>query len=369
MVRVGITGASGFVGTHLRFFLYGQRDKYKPISVQKSDFSTSEKLAKKLKRCDIVVHLAGLNRGEEKEIYEINTKLTKTILTTLDKINKRPKIIFLSSTHNTRNTAYGRSKRDSEKMILDWGTKNRVATFSIVAPHIFGEFAQPYYNSAIASLAYELSKNKKSVVNPDAKVELIYIQDICCLITSLFKKKSSKTIIPNGKKMQLTDIYSLLKNFRDVYFFDIFPKFKNNFELQLFNTFRSYLYPNHFPVNLDLKKDERGAFVEVVKTKTRGQISFSTTHPNIVRGNHYHTRKIERFCVIKGKAEIKIRRLFSKKVYTYKVSGKRPVYIDMPTFHTHSIKNIGKKDLLTIFWINEIYDPKDPDTFPELVKF
>ena len=135
----------------------------------------------------------------------------------------------------------------------------------------------------------------------------------------------------------------------------------------MFNTFRSYLYPNFFPVQLEPKADNRGMFVELSKARIGGQSSFSTTRPGIVRGNHYHTRKIERFCVIKGEAVIRLRRLLSNKVIEYKVSGTKPAYVDMPTYYTHSIENIGTDELVTMFWINEIFDPRDPDTFAEPV--
>ena len=368
--RIGITGSSGFIGSHLRFFLYEQKDQYETVLIHTSDFLDHKRLSESLKECDVVVHLAGLNKGEEKEIYNTNVRLTTSLLSALDKIGKKPRVIFLSSVHNTRDTAYGKSKKASEKLISAWGKRNNTLTYSIVAPHIFGEFGKPNYNSAIATLCYELSRNKKSTLDPKAKVQLIYVRNICSIIVDLFEKKpSKKTLSPSGKEMLLTEVYSLLKHFRDEYFSHTIPLVKNRFELHLFNTFRSYLYPHYFPVALDLKTDDRGSFLELMKTRIGGQTSFSTTHPgkNIIRGNHYHTHKIERFSVVSGKAIIKMRKLFSDEVLEYKVSGQKPVYVDIPTFYTHSIENLGRRELLTLFWINEIYDPKDPDTFPELV--
>ena len=93
----------------------------------------------------------------------------------------------------------------------------------------------------------------------------------------------------------------------------------------------------------------------------------STTHPGITRGNHFHTRKIERFLVASGEAEICLRKLFSHEVIRFQVSGDAPCYVDMPTFHTHHITNTGQAELVTLFWANEIFDPADPDTFPEQV--
>ena len=41
----------------------------------------------------------------------------------------------------------------------------------------------------------------------------------------------------------------------------------------------------------------------------------------------------------------------------------------MPIWYTHNIKNIGKEDLITLFWINEAYDPNNPDTYIEKCNF
>ena len=35
----------------------------------------------------------------------------------------------------------------------------------------------------------------------------------------------------------------------------------------------------------------------------------------------------------------------------------------MPIWYTHNITNIGDTDLITLFWINEPYNPEDADTY------
>jgi len=118
-----------------------------------------------------------------------------------------------------------------------------------------------------------------------------------------------------------------------------------------------------------LKKhsDERGSFVETIKLKSGGQVSFSTTVPGITRGNHFHTRKAERFAVIKGVAKIELRKIGTDEKYTFILDGENPSYVDMPIWFTHNITNIGNEELYTIFWINEEYNSEDPDTYFEEV--
>lgn len=368
MIKVAITGANGFVGMHMLFRINEFKGNFEVVCIEKQDFFDVEKLSKKISGSSFVLHFAGLNRGEDDEIYKTNVGLTEKILYACDSLKSKPKIIFLSSTHNTRDTAYGRSKKDSEKLVLDWGVLNKVETTSIVSTNIFGEFCKPNYNSFIATFCDDILSGKDSVVNKEVNVNLVYVGEISSLILNLIKSSSIDAKYElMGKQVNIGDVYSKLKSFNDSYLTGFIPSLVGDFELRLFNTFRSYLYPDHFPIPLDLKTDNRGSFVEVVKEKMGGQSSFSTTHPKVIRGNHYHTRKIERFCVLSGLASIKLRKIFSDEIIEYRVSGDKPVYVDMPTFYTHSIENIGDTELLTMFWINEFYDPNDSDTFMESV--
>ncbi|HNX03728.1 MAG TPA: hypothetical protein PKM71_08690 [Candidatus Cloacimonas sp.] len=147
----------------------------------------------------------------------------------------------------------------------------------------------------------------------------------------------------------------------------IFPDLTDWFEVCLFNTFRSYLPKEHFPVKYHKHSDDRGIYVETMKFMSTGQVSFSTTLPGITRGNHFHTRKVERFAVIQGKASIKLRKYGTDEIIEYILNGDEPAYVDMPIWYTHNITNIGYTELLTMFWINEFYDPDDPDTYYEPV--
>lgn len=124
---------------------------------------------------------------------------------------------------------------------------------------------------------------------------------------------------------------------------------------------------NYFPVKLTQHTDDRGSFVEIIRLEVGGQVSFSTTKPNITRGNHFHTRKIERFAVIKGKALIQLRKIGTDEVLNFELNGDEPAYVDMPIWYTHNIKNIGDDILYTNFWINEFFDPNDADTYFEEV--
>jgi len=174
--------------------------------------------------------------------------------------------------------------------------------------------------------------------------------------------------VPYRAKYKVLELLDKLQGYYDTYVMNgIFPDLTDWFEVCLFNTFRSYLPKQHFPVKFHKHSDQRGIYVETMKFNSRGQVSFSTTLPGISRGNHFHTRKIERFAVIKGKASIKLRKYGTDEIIEYILDGVEPAYVDMPIWYTHNITNIGDMELLTMFWINEVYDPNDPDTYYEQV--
>ncbi len=119
--------------------------------------------------------------------------------------------------------------------------------------------------------------------------------------------------------------------------------------------------------NIEIKKDERGFLMEIFKIPGVGQVFYSVSRPGIVRGNHYHTRKIEKFCVIEGEARISLRNRETGEKKDIDVSGATPQIVEMPIGWTHNIKNTGDAEMKLIIWTNEVFNPEDPDTFSEIV--
>lgn len=118
---------------------------------------------------------------------------------------------------------------------------------------------------------------------------------------------------------------------------------------------------------LTIHKDERGELFEMFKIPNFGQVFYATSFPGVVRGNHYHTRKREVFCVVEGKGKISMRNRDSGEIKEYIVSGDQPEILEMPLNWTHNIENIGDQKMKLIVWTNEIFDPNDPDTYKEKV--
>ena len=221
----------------------------------------------------------------------------------------------------------------------------------------------------MATFCHRLATGGTPEIDVDRPVELIHAQDAAELIVRrLAEPMKTDVVHTHGHPTSVAEVLALLHELSNTYATGRLPMLDSPFRVQLFNTYRSYLYPDWFPRALNVKSDPRGSFVEVVQSMGgAGQTSFSTTVPGVTRGNHFHLRKIERFSVLHGSATIAIRPVMGSSTRTFEVSGAEPSFVDMPTLHTHNITNTGTDELLTMFWINELYDPEDADTFSEPV--
>jgi len=375
-IKVGITGQSGFMGTHLYNYL-GLKESIARIPFCDEFFNDANKLDDFVQSCDIVVHLAAMNRhGDPQVIYDTNIKLVIDLIKACERTESNPHIIFSSSSQENRDNLYGKSKKDGRRLFEKWADENSAKFTAMVIPNVFGPFGNPYYNSVIATFSHQLTHGEKPEIQIDGELKLIYInelvQEFYKAVTNNIDGMTEENIkyyeVPHSSVSKVSELLSVLLRFKKDYFeLGIIPEINNSFELALFNTFRCYMPLEKFPFLLKENIDNRGSFVEVIKTNTSGQFSFSTTKPEITRGNHFHTRKIERFAVIKGKAKIELRRIGTNEKVTYFLDDSQPSFVDMPIWYTHNIKNIGDTDLFTLFWINEPYNSTDSDTFYEIV--
>lgn len=368
MIKVGITGQNGFVGKHLYNTLGLFPEEFERIVFKRENLSDPEQLDAFVKQCDVIVHLAAMNRHESQQlIYDTNIALTQNLIDALKRTGSKAYVLISSSTQEERDNLYGQSKKKARELLIAWAKESGGKVSGLIIPNVFGAFGKPYYNSFIATFCHQLTHNETPVIQVDGEVKLIYVQELVDAIIHSIRKEDAKEvdIIQPTSTNKVSRILSLLERYKEVYFEKgEIPVINNSFEHNLFNTFRSYIdYKTHFPVKFVQHTDPRGAFVEVIRLGIGGQCSFSTTVPGITRGNHYHTRKIERFAVVKGKALIQIRKIDSDEVIDYVIDGNEPAYVDMPIWYTHNIKNIGNEELLTIFWINEAYNPEDADTY------
>lgn len=371
MLKIGVTGSNGFIGWHLSKTLSLDVNKFGLIEFNRDWFENESKIDSFVSKCDIIVHLAGLNRhSEESAIYNTNVGLAEKLVESFQRTGYKGQVLFSSSIQEERNNTFGNSKKAARELFSNWANLSGAKFLGVIIPNVFGAFGVPFYNSVVSTFCHQLINNESPKIETDATLNLIYVNDLIKKIIALFDTDTNDNItIDYTNTYKVSEILELLINFKNKYFENgQIPVFNNQFEINLFNTFRSFFNLNiHFPIKYKNNIDESGNFVEIIRLETGGQVSFSTTKKEITRGNHFHTRKIERFSVIKGKALIQLRKIGTTEVFDYYLSGEEPAYVDMPIWYTHNIKNIGEEELYTMFWINEFYDANDPDTYFEKV--
>ncbi len=381
-LRVGITGQPGFVGTHLFNTLGLHPEEFERIPFEDAFFQHPDALDRFVRSCDVIVHLAAVNRcPSDEELYETNIRLVRKLIEAMEAAMVTPHVLFSSSIQEDRDNVYGKSKREGRRLFEEWAARSGGEFTGLVIPNVFGPFGRPNYNSFVATFAHKLTHGESPIVQVDSDVPLIYVGTLCNHILRIvrheFDNLDATSVGTNARCARLppdftrkvTDILRLFETYRDSYLGrGELPSLPDPNDVNLFNTFRCYAdLQSRNPVPLTLHTDPRGSFVETIRLQSGGQVSFSTTHPGITRGEHYHTRKIERFTVIRGRARIRLRRIGTQEILAFDIDGDRPAYVDIPVWYTHNVTNIGDEDLYMQFWISEWYDPADADTYFEKV--
>ena len=360
----------GFVGSHLRDCLKTKED-IELLPFEDSYYERPEKFIDFAKQADVIVHLAGVNRDEPEVVYQKNVELMEKLLEYINASGNKPYILFSSSTQIERDNEYGKAKKKAMELLEKWSRDNNTPAISMVLPNVFGDSGRPFYNSVVATFCYQVTHGEEPTILKDGQMTMIYINDLTSGIYNLINNPPEKyniNYVQARAELKVTQLLALLNKFKDFYYNrGMVPEIKTDLERDLYNTFITYMDNADWQRNLKLNTDQRGSFVEVFKLEKGGQVAFSTTKPGITRGNHYHIRKSEKFCVVSGHASIKLRRVGTDKIIEYKVSGEQPAWIEMPIYYTHNITNIGDTELVTLFWINEHFNPDDPDTYYEEV--
>jgi UDP-2-acetamido-2,6-beta-L-arabino-hexul-4-ose reductase len=372
MKRIGITGQNGFIGQHLYNTLGLFPERFGRVSFKKDFFTDESLLDEFVANCDVIVHLAGMNRSTDAgTIYTTNLLLTNQLVAALKRTDSKAHVIFSSSRQEEQDNMYGKSKKEARNILSTWASGNGSVFTGMIIPNIFGPFGKPFYNSVVATFCHQLANGDNPKIAVDAELKLMYVGE---LVDAILRAINESTDLPahevaHTSLNKVSEVLQLLTEYASAYLQNgNIPVIRNRFELNLFNTLRSYEnIEERYPVSFCQHKDGRGSFTEIIRVECGGQVSFSTTFPGITRGNHFHTRKIERFAVIKGTALIQLRRIGTDEIIEFTLSGSEPAYVDIPVWYAHNISNTGNDELYTIFWINEFYNSADPDTYVETV--
>lgn len=370
-MKILVTGAKGFIGKNLVVALKQLTDN----EVFEHDIdSTVGVLKSYLAAADFVFHLAGVNRPEKVEEFQSgNTGFTERICAQLLASGRKTPLVFLSSTQAELKNPYGDSKKAAEDIVFAYGRESGAPVFVYRMPNVFGKWCRPNYNSAVATFCHNIARDLPiQVRDPNVEINLVYIDDVVSSLVSL--TVGPPTVISGPfcavqpvYAVKLGDIAALIYSFRESRALRTIPDMSDPFTKKLYATYLSYLPVDRFSYPLTMNVDERGSFTEFIRTVDRGQVSINISRPGITKGNHWHHTKNEKFLVVSGQGVIRLRRIGSKEVIKYEVSGEKLEVVDIPTGYTHNITNTGTTDLVTVMWCSELFDEGNPDTILEPV--
>jgi len=406
--KVLVTGSKGFVGRNLCAVL-GRRDD---IELYKYDLhSDISELYEALQQVDCIIHLAGVNRPEDPKEFETgNAGSLKEICSKLQVFGRAPKIVLSSSIQAVLDNPYGVSKRLAEEELQRFSADTGAECVVYRFKNLFGKWCRPNYNSVTATFCHNIANDLPiQISDPSNEIELTHIDDV---VEAFVDEMESGT--PGFRfaeslastRITLGELAAKIRSFRDMRTSLVLPDFSNDFERALYGTYLTYLNEKDFEYGLEKRSDQRGSLAEFLKSSSMGQIFVSRTKPGIRRGDHYHHTKTEKFLVLQGTAVIRFRsiqpevggrrseaggqktelrghpsemrsavvnefhragRSEASEVIEYRVTGKDFKVVDIPPGYTHSIENVGKGVLVTLFWASEIFDPGKPDTYFEKV--
>lgn len=397
-MKILVTGAKGFVGknlcTELENIRQGKTHCYgdlKVDAVYAYDIdSTPEELEQYCKDCDFVFNLAGVNRPKNNDDFmRGNFSFASTLLDTLKKYKNTCPVMLSSSIQATLigrygSSDYGKSKLAGEKLFVDYSKETGAKVLIYRFPNLFGKWCKPNYNSVIATFCNNIANDLSIQVNdPSVELELLYIDDLvheminalsgnehhCEFdgVNTVLKTDGRYCAVPMSHKTTLGEIVELLNKFKEQPQTLMIPEIPfNSFAKKLYSTYLSYLPKEKVAFPLKMNVDARGSFTELIHTEKCGQVSINISKPGITKGQHWHNTKWEFFIVVAGHGLIQERKLGTDEVLEFEVSGEKIEAIHMLPGYTHNIINLSEtEDLVTVMYCNEVFDPKNPDTYLE----
>jgi len=367
-LKVVITGGNGFIGRNLRQRLA----ELGGVSVAcfGRDNQPAE-LPTLLADADVVFHLAGVNRpADPGEFARGNTGLTEELCRALAAVaashDRMPSVVFASSIQAERDNPYGRSKRAAEDLLLQAARDTGFLLRIFRLPNVFGKWARPNYNSAVATFCHNVARDLPIEVHAaGTPLSLVYVDDVVDRFLGLLEGDTSTetyAVVAPRYETTVGEVAGLVREFHASRRSLVTERVGQGFIRALYATYVSYLPTDRFAYEVPKYADPRGVFVEMLKTRDSGQFSFFTAHPGVTRGGHYHHSKTEKFLVIRGDARFRFRHVQSGESHELRTSGANPVIVETIPGWTHDITNVGADELIVMLWANEIFNRRRPDT-------
>jgi len=364
VMKVLVTGANGFIGKNLCVTL-SRNKSHEIVKITRS--TTVSELEALVKTVDFIFHLAGINRpDDESEYYEGNSDLTEVICNLVKQTGRNIPIVFTSSIQAERPNAYGRSKLQAEIHLLNLYMETGNFVYIYRLPNVFGKWCKPNYNSVVATFCHNISHGLPiQINNRETELSLVHIGAVITSFNEILSSRPNDRLYIDVEPVYcvtLGELADQLYKFKESRETLITEPVGDGLTRVLYATYISYISPDHFNYELTRHEDERGAFVEMLKTRDSGQFSFFTAYPGVTRGGHYHNVKTEKFLVIQGKARFRFRHIITDEICELFTSGDKPEVVETVPGWSHDITNVGEQEMIVMLWANENFDRDRPDT-------
>ena len=367
-MKVLITGENGFIAKNLKIFLK-ERSDIKIFKFSKKNKITE--LVDIVDKVDFIFHLAGVNRSENLQDFIIgNETLTYELCEAIRKTNKKIPVVYSSSIQADLNNPYGVSKNKAENLLFNLKKEQDIPVYIYRLPNVFGKWCKPNYNSVVATFCYNIIRNAPiNINNPENLINLVYIDDVIndfVMLMDNFTKKleiEKYQYVNPSYKITIGNLAKQIYAFKEMRNSNILERVGKGLVRALYSTYISYLPQNQFSYSVKAYNDQRGSFIEMLKTPDCGQFSCFTILPNVTRGDHYHHSKTEKFLVVNGNARFKFFNLDTQETYEIEVNGNKPEIVESIPGWAHNITNTGKEEITVMLWANEIFDHSKPDTY------
>ena len=359
-MNILVTGSQGFIGKNL----ISRLTFYPEVRLYQIHRSTSEvELIKALENSDLIIHLAGESRSRQQgDSFTNNLRYTELIA----RYSKKTTPVIFASTNKKNHLAYWQTKQEEEKVLTNHFTNLKILRMD----NVFGKWAKPFYNSVVATfIQATIHQQPFQLFQEHELIPFLYIDELIDRILGFLNTIQGQSIeeINGNYKISAKEVLSLIQTIHQDYLDSKLLAYQNVFQNKLALTYLSFLPETLLVQPSTSHPDTRGNFIELTKGKNDGQTSINVIHPDHKKGNHYHHIRWEKFLILSGDGQIRLRKMFTKEVIV--LSSKEYLYqfVTIPPGYIHEIVNTGKSEMIVWMWSSLVYDANSPDTYKEIV--